>query len=320
VKTDYTNISYKQLKTLLAIVNTANDKTIERIGTLYQQKGQRFKTTLDFAVGIKMLNVRNGKVSRGSHINKALNSLSLIDERLKAVLVDLVLNPKNPFYKETHNYLENFTFDKTTYVYIPKTAKGDQYSGLRNFLLELGLVKYDGINKIYTIASNYLSSFAERKTDAVVHPDELKAVLNKKDKMGKAAEKVVLDYERERLMNYPELIEQIEYTASKNVLAGYDIKSWEERGKGDKKPIERFIEVKAVGGEETKFYWSRNEINKAKKYRRQYFLYLVPVISDEKFDIERMEVIRDPFAEVFNNTAWAKQAEIYSFTKAVNVI
>lgn len=106
VKSDYANISYKQLKTLLAIVNTANDKTIERIGTLYQQKGQRFKTTLDFAKGIKMLKVRNGKVSRGSRINNALNGSSLIDERLKAALVDLVLNPKNSFYKETHNYLE----------------------------------------------------------------------------------------------------------------------------------------------------------------------------------------------------------------------
>lgn len=316
MKSDYADISYKQLKTLLAIVDTANDKTIERIGTLYRQRGQKYKTTLDFAKGIKLLNVRNGKVSKGSGINKVLNGSPLSDEKLKGTLVDLVLNTKNSFHKETQNYLENFAFDKTTYLFKPKTTKGVQYSGIRNFLVELGLVKYDGTNKVYTIAPKYLNSFAERKTEAVVHPDELKVILKKKDELGKAAEKAVLDYERERLMNYPELVGQIEHTARKNVRAGYDIKSWEELSKGDKKPIERYIEVKAVGRDEAKFYWSRNEIAKAEKYKRQYCLYLVPVISDKKFDMKNMEVIRDPFTEVFNNTDWGKQVETYSFTKS----
>ncbi|MCH7535727.1 MAG: hypothetical protein IH948_08305, partial [Bacteroidetes bacterium] len=97
MKSDYANISYKQLKTLLAIVDTANDKTIERIGTLYQQRGQKYKTTLDFAKGIKLLNVRNGKVIKGSDINKALNGSPLSDEKLKGTLVALVLNAKNSF-------------------------------------------------------------------------------------------------------------------------------------------------------------------------------------------------------------------------------
>lgn len=313
MKSIFSDISYKHLKTLLSVIDGANDKTLERVETLYQRKGTKFARTLEFARGIKLVSVRNGRVNNRRTIQENMSRLS--DEQLKTTVVNLVLNSKKAFRKETQSYFGNFQFAKTTYVFEPKTSKRFEYSEIRNFLVELGLIKYDSTNRIYSIAPKHFSRFVKGREDTPLHPDALKIVLKKKEQLGKAAEEAVIDYERERLTNYPEFVERIEHVASKNVMAGYDIKSWEVRNKKSDRLTERYIEVKAVALDEVKFYWSKNEIAEAKKRRRKYCLYLVPVVSDKKFDMEGLEIIHDPFVEVLTGNDWEKQVESYSFTK-----
>ena len=315
MKSIFNDISYKQIKTLLSIIYNANDKTLERLQILYRQKGLRFEQTLKFAKGMKLIDVRNGKVKNTKLIETLIKEDSLKDEQLKPLLVNLMLNSENIFKKEIKGYLDNFKFYKTGYKYNPPTNERIKYRGIRNFLLELGLITYHLNSRIYTLAPNYTTSFVEGKKDTVVSPEQLKVVLRKKDELGKAAEKAVLDYEKDRLSDYPELVEEIEYIAQKNVMAGYDIKSF-ERKVGEKMiKQERFIEVKTVTNNNISFYWTRNEIEKAKLYGPKYFLYLMPVFVDRKFDIKGLTIIPNAYKEVFVNKNWERQTENYLFTK-----
>ena len=73
------------------------------------------------------------------------------------------------------------------------------------------------------------------------------------------------------------------------------------------------MKVKAVSKDNLKFYWSRNELLKAKREGSKYLLYLVPVVSKDKFDLKNIEIIPDPYTNVFKSEDWAQQIESYSF-------
>jgi len=78
---------------------------------------------------------------------------------------------------------------------------------------------------------------------------------------------------------------------------------------------ELIIEVKAVSVEDYKFFWSRNEIEVAKIFGEKYFLYLLPVISKNTFEMEKLKIIRNPFKNVYTNQLeWQKEEESVSFS------
>ena len=82
--------------------------------------------------------------------------------------------------------------------------------------------------------------------------------------MGLSAELQVIKYEKKRLRSQPDLAKKIKHVAPEDVSAGYDILSWEiKHDKGT--AIPRYIEVKAVSAVDSKFYWSQNEVEKAKE-------------------------------------------------------
>ena len=144
-------------------------------------------------------------------------------------------------------------------------------------------------------------------------------MIKKQEELGKAAELEILEYEKKRLVNYPKLLNSLEHTSIFNVNAGYDIKSFEIEPKNNCKQKTRYIEVKAVSKFNFKFNVTRNEIDKSKLYGKQYYLYLLPVIINKKFDLKALEVIQNPFEKVFkNNVDWGKQEEQYSLWKKKN--
>ena len=80
----------------------------------------------------------------------------------------------------------------------------------------------------------------------------------------------------------------------------------------------KYIEVKAVSESDLRFYWSKNEINKAKQFGRNYYLYLLPVKNkpESLLDISALRQIRDPYHAVFQNKdEWWQEVEVISFYK-----
>ena len=100
-----------------------------------------------------------------------------------------------------------------------------------------------------------------------------------------------------------------------DVGAGYDIKSFKNVFDKNNKPISIFIEVKVVPIWNYEFYWTKNEIEKAKKYKNKYFLYLLPVKNRNEFDIDNLRIIKNPFNNVYkNNREWLGLEELMSFS------
>ena len=83
------------------------------------------------------------------------------------------------------------------------------------------------------------------------------------------------------------------------VNAGYDIESFNA---SDSISIDRFIEVKSYDGEKS-FFWSKNEIDKAKELKDRYFLYLV---NRKQIGIPsyKPHIIQNPYSRVFENDLW----------------
>ena len=131
-----------------------------------------------------------------------------------------------------------------------------------------------------------------------------------------AAELEVLDYEKVRLSTRPDLVEKLFHVSLENTRAGYDIESY-EISSTEADPKLRLIEVKAVPIPKYRFFWSRNEIDEAKKLKEQYYLYLLPHIGNKVFDTDNLDIIPNAYSNVFDmRETWAKREESYSFWKA----
>jgi hypothetical protein len=108
------------------------------------------------------------------------------------------------------------------------------------------------------------------------------------------------------------LAKRINHVAAENVGAGYDILSFTESANAAGHS-DRFIEVKAVSPIDFKFYWSRNEIETARVYGPNYFLYLVPVFKGG-FDLQKLKIIQNPFKRVYSaKKSWLRQEEVIAF-------
>ena len=63
------------------------------------------------------------------------------------------------------------------------------------------------------------------------------------------------------------------------------------------------IEVKSTTGSSPRFYWSANEVEKAEKLGKRYWIYLwINVMSDDKRKLKR---IQDPYTKFFKDNTLA---------------
>jgi hypothetical protein len=103
----------------------------------------------------------------------------------------------------------------------------------------------------------------------------------------------------------PKVVRVSEYFTN----AGYDIESFSDH---DSIVIDKFIETKSYEGE-ISFYWSKNEVEKAKELGDKYFLYLVDRtrITHEGYEPIR---IQNPFKKIFESEFWKNETENWKIT------
>jgi hypothetical protein len=126
-------------------------------------------------------------------------------------------------------------------------------------------------------------------------------------KNGKKAEEKTVKHEKERLkLDHKfddETLEKVKRVSEDDTGLGYDIDSFN----GDKFFVDRYIEVKCTTGSYPIFYWSENEVAKAKELGDQYFIYLW--INFGKED-ERLIIIQDPHHKICENSSIKKERKI----------
>lgn len=206
----------------------------------------------------------------------------------------------------------HFSYDLRSHqLIVSKKAFGFRFANFKQLLLDLKvLIPYADeqiggllIDPLYKTLFDriVLPKIRERR----ILMEEFLDSMEQKRIFGEEAERYVLEVERARLGGRA----GIDWVAEYCVSEGYDIASFESELSIEH---DRFIEVKSYAGH-PRFYWSRNEMDKAKQKRSSYYLYLV--------DRERYKekgylpnIIKDPYVTVLNDSPhWTQTVETISF-------
>ena len=186
-----------------------------------------------------------------------------------------------------------------------------EYFPIRNLFLNLSfLEKRPHVvgnlyvsEKFHDIFNELIINELQIKTRAKFTLSQLKSSIKRKEEVGGDAEIFVLNFEKARLKGHPSL-ERVERISLEYVNAGFDIISFND---ADSLIHDRFIEVKSFQNE-LSFYWSKNEIHKAKELSDKYFLYLVDrskMVSQDYLP----KIFQNPYEKIFESELWKKETE-----------
>ena len=187
-----------------------------------------------------------------------------------------------------------------------------------------------GFSEIMTIL--YEVGFLEKKSDTVeINPKymhlvygsqlritqkQLDAHLQIQKTVGEIGEEIALAFEINRLNMEGCQIEasMVNRISSEFANAGYDIDSFVKDKNGIMRKI--CIEVKGSMGTDIDFYWSANEIKKAKECKGDYWIYFIPGIEIHSRRSSSDPIrIQDPSRTIFENHAFMVEAQQYHVVK-----
>ena len=238
----------------------------------------------------------------------AENVASKQERLIREGLASNIVGANGEYGVAARRYLRRFRVEADRIVYRPMPDVSGADSTVRNLLMDLCVVSYDGERGEYRLEQKHVVLFADvtLKRDRV-SPEQAAVQRRRRDTLGTAAEKAVMDFERARLGE--ECASLVRHIAAEDVSAGYDVESV-TRVEGGFVP--RLIEVKAVPASTHGFYWTRNEIKAAERLRGWYYLYLLPVVSGDTFDVNNLQIMQDPFHTVLQNTLeWSVKPDLY---------
>jgi Domain of unknown function (DUF3883) len=169
--------------------------------------------------------------------------------------------------------------------------------GLRLWLIEFGVASRTGSSSRHWFVENEFEGFfldAARRwnvsTRRRISQEALEARLENQGSNGAAAEEWLLQRERVRLAGHP-LVEQVMRVSIEDAGAGFDIISFSTPSAI---VHDHFVEVKSFSGGR-RFFWTRNEIETARRLGEAYHLCIVDRDRMEHPDYSP-EVISGPYA------------------------
>ena len=225
------------------------------------------------------------------------------NQNYESLLIYNLMESNNIYKKELIEYLSNYEIFKNQYRYKPDIESNFKYRFIRNYLSRLNVISLENDNFFYVNNAYIKSLFQTQKLSL----EDFIKIRNANEKIGADAELAILEYEKNRLIeigvsNYlPKLV------SNEDVKLGYDIVSYDKK---DNSIVEIYIEVKTMSPKRG-FFWSKNEIDTAKKNPYSYFLYLLPH-DKESFLIESLKIIADPYKNIFlNEDQWERISEKY---------
>lgn len=307
---DFNKITWSQILVLFKTLKTIRLADSEYVERRYNIESINFRETLNFLIEIKLISVRGKRILLSRDARKVLFYGD--DKLVKGFFLKKLFINNEKRIDLFEDYFKNFVLFNNLFVFKPNLAARLKYSGIRNFLLDLGALDFNYKDKSYTL-KDWISKFAMDPKRNISYNEFIK---QKKaaNEIGNKAEIEIFELEKERLKDYPDFQRKIERVSLNNVAAGYDIKSY--RVVGADNLIEKYIEVKAVSIRDWHFYWSANELDKAEYLSENYFLYLLPVSSNGIFEISKLQEIKNPYSEVYKNQCqWRRKIELISFER-----
>ena len=281
----FEGLTVRRVLTLVESLQRSKLRTERQIRKVFSKSSERFDAALVFLI-------RLGIVRKSGDVLAFCTELPLdnTSER-QAWLLSRLVRARNRYRSEVFSYLRKYRVEAGELTYLPLVERQSRESAVRNFLMEMGIVSYDGGVKGYVLSSDYVYMYVcATGKSRTVSPEFLTKSIAMRDEIGMLAEKKVIDFERDRLGSSME--GQVDHVALRNAAAGYDIRSLTVID--GKRTVPRYIEVKAVSSNSMCFHWTKNEIDVAQVLKESYFLYLVPVISGGSFDMPNLKIIPNP--------------------------
>ena len=315
---DFEKISVNQILALSEIISESDLLQMEFLERKYLRRAANFSETLNLLQELDLIKIIELMIVPRTRYKIFLEKLTKSPQQkliLKKFIVNCILDQKTSVSDYLFRFLSQFRYSTGQFEFAPSFSQKLEYSGLRNFLMDLEFLYLDQTETKYVISDGYSAIYSELIQSHHLSLDEFFQIQQKKSEIGTAAELQIFEYEKQRLSQFPDLAKRIEHTALKDVMAGYDIKSFDEILDESGSPSHRFIEVKAVSHWNYQFHWTMNEIKKAREFCLNYYLYLLPVLGKKSFDLEGLKIIRDPISNVYNNSNnWSRMDEVISFS------
>ena len=140
------------------------------------------------------------------------------------------------------------------------------------------------------VSDDSIVVYQQSKPKGSISEERFKAIQKTREKIGLAGENWVVEYEKSDLRNsgYIELATKVERVSKTNILAGYDVLSYEISGN------EKFIEVKTTALSRLEFFLSANELDVARDLKNKYWIYFL----SEIYGVPNLVRIHNPVTEV----------------------
>jgi hypothetical protein len=301
-------VSFRDIKILGDILSGLSLKKEEFVRKRFSETGVHYSDVAGFLKNLGLLHVAKGQAGVAGDFVGAC-------EDLQDLVVRHLLEHDTSFSPHLYDFLNHFRSTDGRWEIVMDSEKRRRFGGIRNLLLDLEFLDHDFDGVRYWIAAQHLPAFLESRSTSCTSPVELRQIMSLREQLGRDAEIEVLRYEAARLQRRPDLARRIRHIALEDVGAGFDISSF-TLSTNRVRFRSRLIEVKAVSPHESKFFWSRHEIETARVNGSDYFLYLVPA-SKNGFEIQKLRIVENPFEQVYlKHRLWLRQEELVSFWPA----
>jgi len=303
--TNYSKLSFRQVSVMMRILQDLSQKNDNFLRQRFIDFSMNYDETVAFLSELSLMRLAQGVWVVSEKLQNMIGVLDGSEAReggLREFVLSELLNSDSVYGEEVYDYVSKFVPKEDGLSYTPSVKENQACSDVRNFLMELNVVEF--VNDHYQIAEKYVATLsAFEKKPRKLSLEALKRIQAENEGLGRAAEEAVIEYERQRLKDYPDFSDRVRRISEENVRAGYDVESF--NCEGSAKQI--FIEVKAVSAVDLEFIWTVNEISAAQRYGDRYHLYLVPVVAGGTFNMSKLRIIRDPYHAVYDQEEkWSK--------------
>lgn len=292
----FENVRFSNILVLLDILLASQERRLFHVKKIYSERAERYAETVACVTRIGMVKQTNDS------LQLCVDWVSSNKKQRHTVVLENLLKSNNRYGISIFRFIEKFRVMDGDVMYSSSAQDKSSESAVRNFLIEMNIVKHRTGTSKYFLAPEYINLYVRARNKAKqMSPSALVAKLSTQNDIGYEAETVILAHERDRV-GAP-FADRIEHVSQKNVAAGYDIRSFTLKDNTTEEP--RFIEVKAVPSQSYQFYWSRNEVDTAQTLNELYHLYLLPFGKHGNFDISRLKIIANPYNTLLaDDTAW----------------
>ena len=300
----------KLVTSLGKITSRVEQTKIDFLKTTYNNRrlGEEisdFETIFEFSRELNLIQIDGSNVTFKENGKEFLNRISKKDEQIfldpnedqKDFLKEKFFE-ENQFRDEFKKIMDIFWADRkqkepTITCLLENTRKFNKF--LIRFLQEIRVFEISGEHINCKGNLEQISKIRNKITG--VSLEELEARLAENKEIGELGEQLAIEKEKERLEKEGriDLAYDIKQVSVTDVYAGFDLKSYNDKNSQLAKH-DRVIEVKSTRSSSPRFYWSSNEVKKAKSIRKNYWIYLWTSVESEN---RQLRMIQNPYDKFF---------------------